>query len=64
MLLLLQLLAGALQPSQYTWCVAAQNTSEAAIYLNSVEQDVMRLAAQATQNFINTCGKHGTKIKS
>ena len=35
---------------------SAQSSNDAAAYLIGVENDVMRVAAQATANFNNTCG--------
>lgn len=37
-------------------CVTAQSYNDAVAYLNMVEQEVMTVAAQATQNFAATCG--------
>lgn len=37
-------------------CVTAQSYNDAVAYLNMVEQEVMTVAAKATQNFAATCG--------
>lgn len=34
----------------------AQSLNDAKAYLDNVENEVMRVAAQATENFVNTCG--------
>ena len=34
----------------------AQSLNDAAAYLNNVEDEVMRVAAKATENFVKTCG--------
>ena len=37
-------------------CVTAQSYNDAVAYLNLVEEEVMTVAAKATQNFVATCG--------
>lgn len=37
-------------------CVTAQSYNDAVAYLNTVEEEVMTVAAKATQNFVATCG--------
>jgi hypothetical protein len=34
----------------------AQSLDDAVAYLNTVEDEVMRVAATATENFVRTCG--------
>jgi len=35
----------------------AQSLNEATAYLDNVENEVMRVAAKASENFVNTCGR-------
>lgn len=51
LLVLVVLVAG----SSKQYC-SAQSLDDAVAYLDNVEQEVMRVAALATENFINTCG--------
>jgi hypothetical protein len=37
-------------------CVTAQSYNDAVAYLDLVEEEVMTVAAKATQNFVATCG--------
>ena len=41
--------------SSKQYCLA-QSLNDAAAYLDNVEQEVIRVAAKATENFNNTCG--------
>lgn len=37
-------------------CVTAQSYNDAVAYLNTVEEEVKTVAAEAIQNFVATCG--------